>query len=73
MASTSTKNVSLKSFSVSIDEVKRIWRELNDLVSEQGDIEINKLVRPDNQTPEDFDAYKERLRKEVFVILGTVV
>lgn len=73
MANTSTKSVNLKSFSVSIDEIKKIWRELNDLVSEQGEIEINRLTRLENHTEDDFNAYKERLRKEIFVILGTIL
>ncbi|MCA1365827.1 hypothetical protein I6F15_00165 [Bradyrhizobium sp. BRP14] len=72
MANVNTKNVPLGSVAVSIDGIRKIWRELNDIVREQGEIEISTLVRNEDQSEEDFQTLKNDLRSDVFKILGTV-
>lgn len=72
MPTLTTKNIPLGSVSVTIMGVQRMWRELNVLVAEQGEIELARLVKSSEQTQENFEAYREDIRQNVFRILGTV-
>lgn len=72
MATLSNKNIALGSTSWTLNSIRRMWRELNAIVAEQGEIELANWVQLPEQTPEQFEANKERARREVFRILGTV-
>lgn len=72
MADGNAKKIPLGSVAFSIDGIRRIWRDLNDIVREQGEVEISTFVRNEGQSEEEFQEFKEDLRKNVFKILGTV-
>jgi hypothetical protein len=72
MATLTTKNIPLGSVGFTLAGIRKMWRELNDLVAEQGEIELARLVKPDDQSDDDFAAYKNTTRRDVFKILGTV-
>ncbi|WP_127431531.1 hypothetical protein [Rhizobium anhuiense] len=72
MATVTTKNIPIGSAAVTLPGIRRMWRDLNALVAEQGEIELSRLVRQEGHSLEEFEAYKQNARNNVFRILGTV-
>lgn len=72
MPTITTKSIQLGSISLSLAGIRRMWKELNALLKEQADIELSQLVKPPEQTQEEFDLYKEGLKRDIFKVLGTV-
>lgn len=72
MPTLTNKKIPLGSISLTLSSVRRMWRELNEVVSEQGEIELARLVKPTDQSAEEFETYKENARRDTFKILGTV-
>ncbi|MDR9823391.1 hypothetical protein RJJ63_29625 [Rhizobium hidalgonense] len=72
MATITTKNIALGSVCFTLSGIRKMWRELNELVAEQGEIELARLIKAEGQSDEEFEAYKNMARADVFKILGTV-
>jgi len=72
MPNPTEKNIQFGSISFSLEDIRAMFGELNDIVKEQGEIEIAQLVRRDEQTDEEFLQVKADLREKVFKILATV-
>lgn len=72
MPTMTNKRIPLGSTSWTLNSIRRMWRELNNVVAEQGEFEISRWAKPADQSEEEFEASKSAARHYVFKILGTV-
>ena len=72
MSTPTTKSIPFGSIAFSLEGLKALFADLEAIVKEQGEFEIGQLVKPNEQTEEDFLKYKGFLRDEVFNIMATV-
>ncbi len=67
-----SKHIPLYSIRLSIEDVKKIFERLSRHVGEQGDREIAQLVKPDDESNEDFNARVEKIKEDAFRITATI-
>ncbi|RUT85550.1 MULTISPECIES: hypothetical protein [unclassified Mesorhizobium] len=66
------KNIPLNSYTVSIGNIRKIYRGLQRLVDEEADLEIARWAPLTDQTQEEFEARKTQVRKLAFRVTITV-
>jgi len=72
MADVSAKNVSLGSYTVSIENIISIFDGLSSVVQEQADIEVARWRRPPDQSEEDFEKAKADARNRAYKVTATL-
>lgn len=70
---TVNKEMPLGSYTVSIESVRKIYKGLQRLVSEEADLALAKWELLPNQTQEEFEARKKEARQKVFRVTVSVI
>jgi hypothetical protein len=68
----SEKTLRFGSYTVSIENVTRIFRDLSRVVSEQGDVDLAQWVKPEDQSDKEFAQTKAALKERAYRITITV-
>ncbi len=72
MPTSTFKTVHFGSAAFTLEGIRRIYDGLSHIVDEQCDIELSTLVKRDDQSEDQFSAFKAQLRSEVFRVIVTV-
>lgn len=67
-----TRNVPIRSISLSLSDVQRVFERLLLIVSREGDEKIGALVRPDELSDEAWSARKVEIKSNAFCITVTI-
>lgn len=67
-----TKEIEVGSVSFSVDGLQELIVELNEIIREQGELEIAAAQKRDDQTEEEFLAHLQRARENAFHCLMTI-
>ena len=71
--SITAKEIPLKLIKMSIDDVEKIFVRLLGHVHEQGDREVNRLVKSEKQSEDEFNEYKNNIKEGAFRVTVTII
>lgn len=69
----SEKAVRFGSYTVSLKNVARVFRDLSSAVSEQADLELAQWVKPEGQTDADFAQAKAGVKSQAYKVTVTII
>jgi hypothetical protein len=67
-----TKQIPLRAMTIGLDDVKRIFERLSKHVEEEAERQTNELIRPPDQSEEDFARQVAVARRNAFRITVTI-
>lgn len=66
------KNVPIRSITLSLSDIRRIYERLLVHVSAEGEREVNALLKPDDKTDEEFEETKQGILSRAFRVTVTI-